>query len=148
MSRIGIIALGTTQITAQPIHAGQTFSQVSTCTTSANGVVLPGTVIGGVAGGSSAIILNEDIYIRNDGVTALNVYPPTGAHINNLATNIAISILPGNAAIIRYINTTQAFASILLAPTVAIATDHVIDTISPVIFHPLMKTTIQGGSHT
>jgi hypothetical protein len=89
----GVSAAGTTQGTATQI--GNTISEITTISSGANSVVLP-TAIAGMT-----------LYITNNTSSALNVFPGTGAKINQLATNA--SFTHGANATLHYIapTTTQ-----------------------------------------
>jgi hypothetical protein len=71
----GITATGTTQGTAAVL--ANAFNVVSTVTSSNYGVVLPSSIVG------------MRVMVRNNGAVPLYVYPPAGAQINSLGTNVA-----------------------------------------------------------
>jgi hypothetical protein len=83
----GIIAIGTTQgtcLTTGILVPGASFHQVSTCTSTNNGVILPANQPNGTV-----------VSIRNDGVYTLSIYPPTALIINDKAANAAYLLAPG-----------------------------------------------------
>ena len=113
ISTIGITAVLLAQVTAQPIWAYSTFNQISVCTNLNNSVVLPGAVTGSTTGNSALPILNLPIVIRNDGVSACNVWPQTGAQIDGLLPNTAFSVPAGEIATFTASSLTQWFASVV-----------------------------------
>lgn len=91
----GIVALGTTQTTAQ-----QLFYQTSDV----------GTVTAG-----SGVVMNALIQpgmqqaVFNSGANALKVYPPSGMQINALPTNQAISLPVNTGVILTCVSSTRIF---------------------------------------
>ena len=107
---LDIVAAGTTQATATPLPAYTSFIEVSTCTSVASGVCLPGAVTGNT-GNSLYIEVGRQITIRNDGVATLMIYPPTGVSINLLAVNLPIGCAPGTSVIVEAVSLTQYMSS-------------------------------------
>lgn len=82
----GIVATGLAQGTAFALsNAG--VNQVSTCTSSANGVKLPISTTG------------QQTHVINNGVYPLSVYPQAGGQINTNGTNVAYQIAVGQSVI-------------------------------------------------
>jgi len=92
----GITAAGTTQPGATALT--QNFNEVTT--TAANtGVRLPS--------GATVSVTGLEITVWNQGANTLNVYPPTGAQINALGTNIADTIASGSCKTYVAMSSTQ-----------------------------------------
>jgi len=83
----GLVAAGTTQLAATPIPLRNGLVEVSTVA-SGTGVILP------------VIAIPGEIKIRNAGANALAVYPQPGGTIDGGTVNAAISVPPGNSAIL------------------------------------------------
>lgn len=94
----GLSAAGTTQTTATPLSASFDRHVVTTVASGA-GVVLP-----------SATASRVDIVI-NAGANPLLVYPPSGAAINNLATNAAYTVPVGGVVSITDASSSQLYAN-------------------------------------
>jgi hypothetical protein len=67
-----------------------------------------------VAAGSGARLdtqasSGDDQAIYNGGANALKVYPPTGARINNAATNAAVTLAPNTGCLFNCVSITQWF---------------------------------------
>ena len=91
----GLTAAGTTQGTALALTAG-----INTVTTTASGT---GVVL-------SSSLTEQRVY--NAGTNPLKVYPPTGAKINQLATNAAISLAINTAVAFWKATSTQWIGSL------------------------------------
>jgi hypothetical protein len=89
----GLTATGTNQATAYEVTTAKAdFTTVA----SGTGAIL-----------SSKGAAGDDQLILNSGVNVLKVYPPSGAKINALATNAAISLAPNTACWFSCFSTTK-----------------------------------------
>lgn len=96
----GISAAGSTQSTATHLDAASNF--VSTVS-SGQGVRLSINAIGG-----------DEQFVFNGGSVALKVYPPVGAAINGLSTNLP-AILAAETGCVFYCGSTTQWAAVLSA---------------------------------
>jgi hypothetical protein len=94
----GLTALGTVVGTALALVAGASFHEVSTCTSTNNGVICPANQPSGTA-----------YRIRNDGVFTLSIYPATGGQINALAANVPYLLASNSAVQIVHGGSLQAY---------------------------------------
>lgn len=92
----GLTATGTTQPGALALV--QNFNEVTTVAAN-TGVRLPS--------GASVSVTGLEITVWNQGANTLNVYPPTGAQINALGTNIADTIAAGSCKTYVAMSSTQ-----------------------------------------
>jgi hypothetical protein len=81
---VGLTATGSTQVTALLLPAA--INAIATAA-AATGVILPSNSTNG-----------DQLAIYNGGANTVNVYPPVGGTINNLAANTAVTIATTKAA--------------------------------------------------
>jgi hypothetical protein len=94
----GLAASGVAANTALVLKSGVKYFEVATCTSIADGVMLP-------AGQASGV----EVKIRNSGAYTLSVYPPTGGTINGYAANVYHSIAPNSCSDIVFKDALTAF---------------------------------------
>jgi hypothetical protein len=92
-----LVAAGTTQGTATTINLGCAF--FSTVAASSGGVLSAGAP-------------GDDVWVYNAGANALAVYPPSGAKINNVATNGSVSLATNTSIIFKCVSATQWIANL------------------------------------
>lgn len=98
----GLTATGTNQSTAFYLeHAINRFTTVA----SGTGCILPSFEYDGVSSKENAKCFKQ-VSIRNDGASALKVYPAVGEYINSLSVNSPFSIASGEAYIFKRVSET------------------------------------------
>ena len=92
---LALVAAGTTQANALALTAD--WNQITT-TASGSGVVMP------------ALVGGQGVLIANEGLNALNVYPPSASQIDALGVNAAYSLASLKLQVYSFFSATQIYS--------------------------------------
>ena len=97
-AQTAITAAGTTQATAQAVYGDNI--QVTVCAAGA----------GIIFSTNSAFAPGDDVFVTNQGLNSLLVYPPLGGQINAGGTNAGFSVAAGKSTFFRSFGANQFYA--------------------------------------
>ena len=102
----GMVAAGTTQVTAPPLPQNAVICVVATCASGA-GICLPGAVTSATLGNEQYPLLGVKYTVMNNGANALLIYPPTACKINALSNNAGYSLAAAASINLVFASLTQ-----------------------------------------